>query len=414
MKQRSLKRVLGVQWALFGGALLLGLCTLAAVALYVLEDRFIDARLLAAERALAGEREPLPQVQLKRLADLPQRMHERLATLAPGALREFRLDDAHYVHLRALTPDAQGPRFLVFDANDELRVSEGLWRAAPVLLALLLVLLVHALWLAHRFVSRIERAAAGLLESLEREPSAASLRAAADAQPVAEFQRFGHALADSLDGRLAALQREEDTLRFLAHELRTPLQSARLALESMGGQVDGPAEARLRRALQRLERASAAVLWLGESTPDAAPLPIEDCARTLVDEFAPLARRRAQTLRIEMTESPQWPLPAAAVEAVLGNLLMNAIQHGAPGEIRLVLAAQSLEIRNACEAGSTQPGFGLGLELARRLLAPIGWSLWLLDEGDAVCVRLLPAAAASSPPGIGSESTCMPRDPTRP
>jgi signal transduction histidine kinase len=412
MKQRSLKRVLGVQWALFGGVLLLGLCTLAAVALYVLEDSFIDARLLAAERALAGERQPLPQVELRRLGDFPERMHERLAVLAPGALREFRLADAHYVHLRALAPDAQGPRFLVFDAQDELRVSEGLWRAAPVLLALLLVLLLHALWLAHRFVSRIERAAAGLLDSLEREPSAASLRAASDAQPVAEFQRFGHALADSLAGRLAALRREEDTLRFLAHELRTPLQSARLALESMSAQVEGPAEARLRRALQRLERASAAVLWLGESTPDVTPMAIEDCARTLVDEFAPLAQRRAQTLRITVTESPQWPLPAAAAEAVLGNLLMNAIQHGAAGEIRFALSADSLEIRNACEAGSAQPGFGLGLELAKRLLAPIGWGLWLQGEGDAVCVRLAPLTAAPRALLAGCEPACAPPDAT--
>jgi hypothetical protein len=55
MKPRSLKRVLGVQWALFGGTLLLGLCTLAAVALYVLEDSFIDARLIG-RRARAGWR----------------------------------------------------------------------------------------------------------------------------------------------------------------------------------------------------------------------------------------------------------------------------------------------------------------------------------------------------------------------
>lgn len=375
MRPRSLKRVLGVQWALFGGALLLGMCTLAVVALYVLEDSFIDARLLAAERALAGEREPLPQVELKRLDAFPPHMQVQLAGLRPGALREFRLDDARYVHLRALASDAQGPRFLVFEAQDELRVSESLLRAAPLLALLLVLLLLHAAWLARRFVGRIEGAATGLLEALEREPSAESLRAAADAQPVGEFQRFGHALADSLDARLQALTREEETLRFLAHELRTPLQSGRLAVEALAGRIDAVAEARLRRALQRLERASAAVLWLGESTPVSEAFDVRPILSTLVEEFAPLAARRGQRIEVGGDAGVRWALPPAGIEAVLANLLINAIQHGAPGAIELTLGAGRIELRNATGDGESHSGFGLGLELARRLLAKIDWML---------------------------------------
>lgn len=375
MKPRSLKRVLGLQWALFGGALLLGLCALAAVALYVLEDSFIDARLFAAERALAGEREPLPQVQLWRLDAFPEAQRQRLAALKPGALREFRLDKDRYVHLRALAADGEGPRFLVFDAQEEMRVSEALRRAAPVLALLLALLLLHAAWLARRFVGRVEGAAGGLLEALEREPSAASLRRAADTQPVAEFQRFGHALADALDARLAALKREEETLRFLAHELRTPLQSARLAVEALGEHVEAPAQARLRRALQRLERANAAVLWLGESTPATEAFDVGPILSSLVDECTPLAARRGQRIEMVGEASVRWALPPAGIEAVLGNLLINAIQHGAPGVIEIMLGAERIEIRNATDDGEGHSGFGLGLELARRLLAKIEWTL---------------------------------------
>jgi signal transduction histidine kinase len=375
MKAQSLRRVLGVQWALFGGALLLGLFALSAVALYVLEDSFIDARLLAAERALAGEREPLVEVRVQRLADFPPPMREGLAALTPGAMREFRLDAERYVHLRALAPDAQGPRFLVFDAQDELRVSAALWQAAPMLALLLGLLLLLAAWLAHRFVGRIEGATTGLLDALGNEPTAAALRAAAEAQPVGEFQRFGHALADSLDARLQALTREEETLRFLAHELRTPLQSARLAVESLAGHIDPIAEARLRRALQRLARSSEAVLWLGESTPVAEPQPIAPILRTLAEEFAPLAAQRGQTICIEADADPSWALPTAAIEAVLVNLLVNAIQHGAPGAIEIKTTPERIAIRNATDGDATQPGFGLGLELARRLLARMDWTL---------------------------------------
>lgn len=393
MRQRSLRRVLMLQWGLFAGALLLGLCTLAAVALFVLEDSFIDARLLAAERALAGQREPLPQVQLWRLADFPERQQERLAGLKPGALREFHLDQVRYLHLRALNPDAEGARFLVFEAQDELRVSEGLWRAAPALAALLGLILLHAAWLSRRFVGRIEGAATGLLQALEREPSAEALRAAADAQPVAEFQRFGQALADALEARLQALTREEETLRFMAHELRTPLQSARLAVEASAGGLAPTAAARLRRALQRLERASEAVLWLGESTPTVEPPPLLPVLHALAEEFAPLAERRGQRIRIELGAAPQWPLPQAAVEAVLGNLLVNAIQHGAPGPIRVGAEGGGLVMRNALGDADPAPGFGLGLQLARRLLARIGWGLRLQRSEDGMALWIEPQRA---------------------
>lgn len=398
MRQHSLKRVLSWQWAVCVGALLLGVFTASAMALFVLEDSFIDARLLAAERALAGERQPLPQVESKRLADFPARVRAQLSGLPPGALREFRLDEARYLHLRALAPDAEGPRFLVFDAQGELRVRDGLLRAAPVLALLGVTLLVWVAWLAHRFVSRIEHAAGGLLRALEHEPSADALRVAADAQPVAEFQRFGHALADSLKARLAALQREEDTLRFLAHELRTPLQSARLAYAALVDEAPAPAaEARLGRALQRLERASAAVLWLGESTPLAHTIQVVPILRALAEEFAPLAECRGQHVHVEHDADLGWALPPEVVEAVLGNLLINAIQHGAPGAIRIVQGDGVIAFHNACGGGDPQPGFGLGLELARRLLVRIGWRLQMERSAGEVVVRLM----SESPLGKG-------------
>jgi signal transduction histidine kinase len=404
---RSLKRVLGLQWALFACALLLGLCSVAVVALYVLEDSFIDERLRAAERALRGERTPLPQIELKRLHELPESVRAQVAHLAENGydpfefhVRELRIDSDRYIHVRALEPDEFGPRLLVFEAQDELRVTSALLRAAPTLAVLLLLILLHAAWLARRFVGRIEGAAASLLDALEREPSAESLRAAAQAQPVEEFQRFGQALAQSLEARLAALQREEDTLRFLAHELRTPLQSARLAFASLSG-VDSAAGKRLQRALQRLERASAAVLWLGESSPVVESIELESCLRALCEELAPLASQRGQRFELVCEAPLSWPLPIAAVEAVLGNVLLNAIQHGAAGPIRLRLHAAGLHVRNGCPAQGDSAGFGLGLELSRRLLARIGWMLHFeIAEASAhVSIRASQEQSAEPPAG---------------
>lgn len=395
MKQRSLKRMLAWQWALFAGALLLGIGALAALALWILEDSFIDARLDAVEQTLELGQALPAQVELMRLADFPPQVQTRLAALRPGAQREFRLDQDRYLHLRVLPADTQGARFAVVNAQDELRVSAGLKRAAPLLALLLLFVLLYALWLARRFVVRIENWTAGLLHALDGEANAVSLRAAADAQAISEFRRFGHGLADALEQRLAAMKREEDTLRFLAHELRTPLQSAALALAALD-QADAPrARARLARALQRLERASAAVLWLGDTTPSVEPAPVDPILKTLVDEFTTLAERRGLSIRTDVDPALSWALPVAAIEAVIGNLLLNAIQHGAPGVIGVSGNADALTIRNPANDRDASPGFGLGIELARRLLAGINWHLEIGAEAGDIVVRLCPGSAAN-------------------
>lgn len=382
--------MLGLQWALFTGALLLGLSALAALALWMLEDSFIDARLEAAEQALARGQVLPAQVEIMRIADFPPQLQGRLSPLKPGAQRVFRLDKDRYLHLRALPADSHGTRFAVVNAQDELRVSAGLKRAAPLLFLLLLLVLLSALWLAHRFVARIESATAGLLHALDADANAASLRAAAAAQPVTEFGRFGHGLADALEQRLAAVKREEETLRFLAHELRTPLQSAALALAALEPTATPKARGRLARALQRLERASAAVLWLGETTPVVAPVPVAPVLLALADEFGTLAERRGLSIHVNVDAGLRWSLPVAAVEAVLGNLLVNAIQHGAPGLIRITGDSERLELRNPANATVVRPGFGLGIELAKRLLARIDWRLEISVEADEILVRLLP------------------------
>jgi signal transduction histidine kinase len=373
MSRQSLRRVLALQWALYTAVLLVGMGSIAAVALYVLEDSFIDARLIEAERALAGERAPLPQIELWRIADFPEHQRARLATLEAGRIIEFRIDAARYVHVRALSADDVGPRLLVYDVQDEMRVNASFMRNAPLLALMAGLLVAVAAWLARRNAVRIEHAAAGLLGALARDADAGALRHAADTQPVREFQQLGHALADALDARLAAIRREEDTLRFIAHELRTPLQSAKLAVAALPG--DTPAHLRLVRALARLERASRAVLWLGEAAPAAETTDVAAVAHALADELAPLAAQRDQSITCAVEAPLHWTMPTAAAEALLSNLLLNAIQHGSPGPIAVSIAADAVVVNNACTADSARPGHGLGLELARRIAARIGWSV---------------------------------------
>lgn len=398
MKARSLRRTLVLHWAMFAAVLVLGLGLVAALALYILEDSFIDERLLQAEARLLGAAAPVPsgEVELHRLSDLPDGLQARLSGLPVGAMRELRLDDGRYVHLRVVAPDAIGSRVLLLDASKAMRVSDGLWRAMPWASVLLVLVLLVAASLARASARRIERAAERLLSAVDAGPGGGALRAAAGAQPIEEFRRLGLALADALEVRLATLEREEETLRFLAHELRTPLQSARLAFASAPDELPGMAAGgRLDRALSRLARASAAVLWLGEKVPCGDSCSAMKAMAELAEELAPLARQRGQTFELRPGTDHAWGLPPAAAEAIAGNLLLNAIQHGGAGKIGVASSVHGIVIDNAMSAELQDAGgFGLGFVLSQRLLERIGWRIARDAEHDRVRVRLWPEQKA--------------------
>ena len=82
-----------------------------------------------------------------------------------------------------------------------------------------------------------------------------------------------------------------------------------------------------------------------------------------------------------------WRAPWEVVETLLANLLLNAIQHGGGGEIAVAADRDRLTLRNP-PAAADAPGFGLGLDIAQRLAARIGWQLTLQVTADGVCCEL--------------------------
>lgn len=397
MRRNSLARVLARQWVLFT----LCLASLAIVGglllLFVLEDSFIDRRLRelapAALQAPDGVVLP-PRFALHTLAEAPVELRERTRKLRAGGIAEFRLADGRYVHV--LRADDDGvPRLLTYDVTDQLTVTAMLPRVAPYLLAMLAALLLLAYALARAFVRRTARRAQDLMASIRRAETPAVLRRQADAEPVQEFADLACLFADTWEQRLAALDREHETLAFLAHELRTPLQSARTSLALVREGRDPEALlARLTRAVGRLERATNSVLWLSSDTaPAGGRVPLLPLVQGLVDEFEALAASRRQQLRLSMPQDIVWHGPREVLEAVLGNLLLNAIQHGGPGAITLVATDAAITVRNPRATTHAPIGFGIGLQVVQRLCARCGWCLQRIDDDEGTEHRLLASGA---------------------
>lgn len=158
---------------------------------------------------------------------------------------------------------------------------------------------------------------------------------------------------------------------------------------------------RLRRALSRLERAGNAILWLSADTVlcGGQPTPARPALDELVDELQPLAVARAQAFDVRVAPGLYWDAPREVVETLLANLLLNAIQHGDAGVIGVEADGGRLVICNR-QAAADVPGFGLGLEIARRLAARIGWRLEMqVAAGMVRCELRWPAAACSTGTG---------------
>lgn len=372
-RQRRLSSVLARQWALSTLVLLVGFSAMAVLLLFLLEDRFIDARLREHAANAVRDAQTLPaNVQRYAFADAPPDLQARMEAAGTGNMREFRLQDGRYVHA-LLQERPTGLAIWVYDASDQLYVNRALTAALPWLLVLAALLALASAWLARRFIGAMMQQLQGVFDGNGGEELHARLRRVEQGSEVEEFSRLAGIAADAMQAQQDGIERERQTLSFLAHEIRTPLQSAKTSLALLDATPGNPAAwQRLRRSVARLGRASHAVLWMASEHRE--PL-VADCdARALVDaladEFRPMLHARDMRLEVDTPERLRWRIPVEVAETVLANLLHNALQHGAAGVVRLRADGDWFEIENPydADAANAQAGFGIGLAIVNRLL----------------------------------------------
>lgn len=394
-RKRSLRQVLARQWMVFGLVLLLSFATLSVLLLFLLEDSLINRHLrdVAAEAMTASEQFPVLPPGFERISAccIPETLQARTNGLRTGGIREFRLPDGRYVHVLAGRYDGDRADLLVYDVSDQLTVNAALMRGWPWLLLAAAILTIIAYALAHRLISKVSTQALTLVSRAGDANGPEDLRELARNEHIEEFSELARLNAEVWEARLADLDRERETLAFLGHELRTPLQSIRNSLALLQDDRDNQsAWHRLHRAQNRLVRASHSVLWLASHTepPTGAYCTVAPLLSVLEQEFTPLADARSQSIRVNVPMDLRWPLPEEVVETVLANLLLNAIQHGGPGDITVMASHNTLILGNVLPEQTAPTGFGLGLQLSRRLLERFGWSLTLLQSNGHTQLRL--------------------------
>ena len=297
--------------------------------------------------------------------------------------------------------------------------------------------IVHTLWLDHGLpflfglpvlallvgwaVGRGLRPLASLTTALSaREPGSRARIVLPDAPR--ELRPVLNALNEQLDRQEDALERERRFSADVAHELRTPLASIQLNLESAMETVD-PDEiqdslAGAHASVATLGRRVEQLLALAKLEAGAASSPFEavdlvDVADGVVKELAPSLQRRGVELGFVLQDSRVVVQGyAPALVALLRNLLENSLRYvPAGGRIQLAVVQNQqeatlevidngpgipLERRHAVfarfhrEAGTRGEGYGLGLSIVARAASLHRATIELLDSpfGRGLRVRV--------------------------
>ena len=231
--------------------------------------------------------------------------------------------------------------------------------------------------------------------------------------------------------RLERVARERQKLvNLVAHDLKNPLGSVLFAVDILRN--NGVAEHRIPRYLETIhDSASDAVGYIrlyletqrATRRDDAgtASAPGREVLEVLESRYALQFEDRGKRLRVEAPEEAHAAISPVVLRQVVENLVSNALKYapdsdleiscrgGAPGYLQLVAEDRGPGIPAARQRELFQPftrlhegpaaddaSSGLGLSLARQIIADAGGQLWYEDRegGGARFVIELPAAGS--------------------
>ncbi len=196
------------------------------------------------------------------------------------------------------------------------------------------------------------------VESMRREAAAISAAEPGRRLPVPptndEIRRLGETLNEMLARLEGALERERRFVADASHELRTPLAllKAELELALRRDRTADELESAIRSAAgetDRLVRLAEDLLVLARSDRGALtirrePVDVRELLEAVADRFRPRAADVGRTIQVEAPAGLVVGADRMRLEQALGNLVDNALTHGA-GRVELTASAEAAGTR---------------------------------------------------------------------
>lgn len=327
-----------------------------------------------------------------------------LKGLAPGLYDEIPVDGMLSVVLVEDTP--RGRIALVMDITEFEGFEDAI--ARNILLgagALVLILGAVFAWGLGRAVKPLSDLSGGI-KALQPDRKGQAL--ALDTHASSELVVIADALNDYLRRNERFVERERAFIDSASHELRTPIAviagAAELALEQPGLGVTARTQMmRVKRTTQDIEQLIGLLLVLAKDPSRLASIsdhvPLDQLLPEIVEDHRYLTRDKSLVLSMDELPSCGIFAPMTIVQAAIGNLLRNAIEHSDRGEIRIRLETPAKviiedpghgmspeeisAIYTRLARGEGRGGGGIGLELISRLCNHLGWALDISSQAGA-------------------------------
>jgi two-component system osmolarity sensor histidine kinase EnvZ len=228
-----------------------------------------------------------------------------------------------------------------------------------------------------------------------------------------EIVNLNHGFNQMLSDLRQIEQDRSVLLAGVSHDLRTPLARLRLGIE-----VSTSDEQARQGMVDDIEEMDRIISQFLDFAREGNQAPLEPCdPGEIVASVVARHRRAGHDVRFARSELPRLPLRATAFERMVGNLVDNALRHGAPPvevEVRVTDGSIALDVADrgpgippeqvehlkrpftrGDPARSGVAGAGLGLAIVDRIARLHGGALDLLprDGGGMIARVTLPAGA---------------------
>lgn len=181
------------------------------------------------------------------------------------------------------------------------------------------------------------------------------------------------------------VKKEHDFLRHASHELRTPIAVIKSNIELLERLV---VDSKTTTSINRIKRANVnmqymieTLLWLtreDERIYEQNAVNIADMVRNIVEDNQYLLQGKLTKVNLALSDS-SIDLAKTACRLTLNNLIRNAFQYTATGDIFIILTESEITIKNINHSDNdidhtgTDYGYGLGLHLVDRIVDKMTW-----------------------------------------
>lgn len=217
-----------------------------------------------------------------------------------------------------------------------------------------------------------------------------------------EVHLLSQQLIKSVIQQRESIEREEFFLRAASHELRTPvsiISASGEMLDRLSPSMTKSAQraiARINRSVTTIQNLINTLLWMSRNQPtelDLTPIELNKMMSNIVSNHAYLIDGKEIAIKQESASTiTTQPLPPVLVNIVLSNLIRNAFQHTAQGEIDITLSPDMVQVTNSLdesEKNNLETSFGIGLLLIERLCQSQDWQFKKIQNTEGYTATVI-------------------------